>query len=189
MQLTLNVYITQGTCGASWAWGTTEQIESDAIRAGLLQCKDSNKLSSQKLLSCVDTVSYISQYSLPHIFTWCHYIKRIENRLRGWQLRVACIRVGHGGREALDGLPGRLPVHQHRGRGDGQQHGGMLAPGSHSSGMNDCLFPAIILSLVIKSHAPFCSDRSNWVRNYCIRGRHGDICALHGPSGCVRGRP
>jgi len=44
----------QGTCGASWAFAALEQVESDAMRAGVIQRSDSdnNKLSYQQAVSC-----------------------------------------------------------------------------------------------------------------------------------------
>ncbi len=45
----------QGYCGSCWAFSATEQIESDAIRAGILSTDDS--LSPQQIVSC-DTVDY-----------------------------------------------------------------------------------------------------------------------------------
>jgi len=54
-----NVYTTsinnQGYCGSCWAFSAVQQIESDAIRAGLLTTKD--KLSSQQVVSC-DSTTY-----------------------------------------------------------------------------------------------------------------------------------
>jgi len=44
-----------GYCGSCWAFSAVQQIESDAIRAGLLTTKD--KLSSQQVVSC-DSTTY-----------------------------------------------------------------------------------------------------------------------------------
>jgi C1A family cysteine protease len=43
----------QGFCGSCWAFSTVEQIESDAIRAGLLDRDE--KLSYQQVVSCDHT--------------------------------------------------------------------------------------------------------------------------------------
>jgi len=51
----LFTYIYIGSCGGCWAVSTTEQVESDAIRSGLL--KTDQPLSFQQLLSC-DTNDY-----------------------------------------------------------------------------------------------------------------------------------
>lgn len=45
----------QGYCGSCWAFSTTEQVESDAIRAGLLSTKQD--LSTQQIVSC-DTTNW-----------------------------------------------------------------------------------------------------------------------------------
>ena len=45
----------QGYCGSCWAFSAVEQIESDAIRTGLLKTTD--KLSTQQVVSC-DATSY-----------------------------------------------------------------------------------------------------------------------------------
>ena len=44
----------QGTCGASWAFAALEQIESDAMRSGVIQRSDSDsaKLAYQQAVSC-----------------------------------------------------------------------------------------------------------------------------------------
>lgn len=45
----------QDRCASSWAWAASQQVESDAIRLGLMDLDDANKLSPQQILDC-DTI-------------------------------------------------------------------------------------------------------------------------------------
>ena len=45
----------QANCGSCWAHSATEQLESDAIRLGLMTNSDTNKLSVQQMNSCSPT--------------------------------------------------------------------------------------------------------------------------------------
>ena len=42
----------QDRCASSWAWTASQQVESDAIRLGLMALDDTNKLSPQQILDC-----------------------------------------------------------------------------------------------------------------------------------------
>jgi len=42
----------QDRCASSWAWTASQQVESDAIRLGLMALDDNNKLSPQQILDC-----------------------------------------------------------------------------------------------------------------------------------------
>ena len=42
----------QDRCASSWAWSASQQIESDAIRLGLIPLSDAFKLSPQQILDC-----------------------------------------------------------------------------------------------------------------------------------------